>query len=44
MAEHKRGSMDTKEHEKTFAGFLRLVSWGAIITIGVLIFMALANA
>jgi Ni,Fe-hydrogenase I cytochrome b subunit len=43
MAEHKHGSMDTKEQEKTFDGFIRLVTWGAVITIGVLIFMALAN-
>lgn len=44
MAEHKHGSMDTREQEKTFAGFLRLVTWGAGISIAVLIFMALANA
>jgi Ni,Fe-hydrogenase I cytochrome b subunit len=43
MAEHKHGSMDTKEQEKTFDGFIRLVTWGAVITISVLIFMALAN-
>lgn len=44
MAEHKHGSMDTKAQEKTFEGFLRMVVWGAVICIGVLIFMALANA
>lgn len=44
MAEHKHGSMDTKEQEKTFAGFLRMVTWGIVISIGILIFMALANA
>lgn len=44
MAEHKHGSMDITEHEKTFAGFIRLVTWGACISIGVLIFLALANA
>lgn len=43
MAEHKHGSMDIKVQEKTFEGFLRLVTWGATITIGVLIFLALAN-
>ncbi|SEM68215.1 aa3 type cytochrome c oxidase subunit IV [Pseudorhodobacter antarcticus] len=43
MAEHKHGSMDTKEQEKTFDGFIRLVTWGSVISIGVLIFMALAN-
>ncbi|GHC66044.1 aa3-type cytochrome c oxidase subunit IV [Neogemmobacter tilapiae] len=44
MAEHKHGSMDIRDHEKTFAGFLRLVTWGAGISIGIVIFMALANA
>ena len=44
MAEHKLGSMDIREQEKTFAGFIRLSIWGAAVSIGVLIFMALANA
>ena len=44
MAEHKHGSMDIKVQEKTFEGFIRMVTWGAAISIGVLIFMALANA
>ncbi|MFN3721973.1 MAG: aa3-type cytochrome c oxidase subunit IV [Paracoccaceae bacterium] len=44
MAEHKHGSMDITSQEKTFAGFIRMVTWGAIISIVVLIFMALANA
>lgn len=43
MAEHKHGSMDTRTQEKTFAGFIRLTTWGAVISIGVLIFLALAN-
>lgn len=44
MAEHKHGSMDTRAQEKTFAGFMRLSTWGAVISILILIFMALANA
>lgn len=44
MAEHKHGSMDTKVQEKTFAGFMRMSTWGAVIAILVLIFMALTNA
>ena len=44
MAEHKQGSMDTKEQEKTFAGFMRMVSWGSVIIVAILVFMALANA
>ena len=43
MSEYKHGSMDIKVQEKTFEGFLRLVSWGAGISVGVLIFLALAN-
>jgi hypothetical protein len=44
MAEHKHGSMDTKAQEKTFAGFMRMVSWGGVIIVAILIFMALTNA
>jgi len=44
MAEHKQGSMDITAQEKTFAGFIRMVTWGACISIAILIFMALANA
>lgn len=44
MAEHKQGSMDIREQEKTFAGFINMVKWGTIIVIGVLVFLALANA
>jgi hypothetical protein len=44
MAEHKHGSMDTKAQEKTFAGFMRIVSWGGVIIVAILIFMALTNA
>lgn len=44
MAEHKHGSMDTREQEKTFDGFIRLTTWGAVISIGILIFIALVNA
>ena len=44
MAEHKPGSMDTSVQEKTFDGFIRMTTWGAIITVAVLIFLALANA
>ncbi len=43
MAEHKHGDMDTRVQEKTFNGFIRMVTWGAIICVGILIFMALAN-
>jgi Ni,Fe-hydrogenase I cytochrome b subunit len=44
MAEHKEGSMDIRAQEKTFQGFIRMSTWGAVIAILVLIVMALANA
>ena len=44
MAEHKPGSMDIRAQEKTFSGFIRMITWGAIISIVVLIIMALADA
>jgi len=44
MAEHKHGSMDIREQEKTFDGFIRWVVWGAGISIGILVFVALVNA
>jgi Bacterial aa3 type cytochrome c oxidase subunit IV len=42
--EHKPGSMDIRTQEKTFAGFVRMVTWGIGISIGLLIFAALVNA
>lgn len=44
MAKHEHGSMDTRRHEATFAGFIRVATWVAGLTIAVLIFMALVNA
>lgn len=40
---HKHGSMDVKDHEKTFAGFVTFTKWTVIVVIGILIFMALVN-
>jgi hypothetical protein len=36
--------MDIREHEKTFAGFIRMSIWVVIASIAVLVFAALANA
>ena len=44
MAEHKHGSMDIEEHEKTFEGFVRFSATVAGLSIFVLIFLALANS
>lgn len=41
---HVHGSMAVRDHERTFAGFIRLATWGAVLSILVVIFMALANA
>ena len=44
MSEHKQGSMDIRAQEKTFAAFIKFSTWGALISILVLIIMALSNA
>ncbi len=44
MAKHEHGKMDISEQEKTFAGFVKWSVWVAAVSIGVLIFLALANA
>lgn len=44
MSDYVPGKMDIRVQEKTFAGFIRMVSWGAVISILVLIIMALADA
>lgn len=43
MAEHKVGSMDISEQEKTFDGFIKFSTWVAAISIGVVIFIGLVN-
>jgi len=44
MGEHVPGSMDIRTQEKTFAGFIKMITWGAVIAALVLIVMALADA
>lgn len=39
--EHKHGSMDITEHEKTFAGFVTVTKWAVIVIIGILLFLAI---
>ncbi|MCO4842318.1 MAG: aa3-type cytochrome c oxidase subunit IV [Yoonia sp.] len=43
MADHKHGEMDTSVQEKTFDGFISMVTKGSIICIALLIFIALVN-
>lgn len=44
MAEHKQGSMDISDQEKTFDGFVRWSVRVAVFSIGVLIFLAIFNS
>jgi hypothetical protein len=44
MAEHKHGSMDITEQEKTFDGFVRWSVRVAAVSIGILIFLAIFNS
>lgn len=44
MAEHKHGSMDIREQEKTFAGFIKMSIWVGAVSIGILIFLAIFNS
>jgi hypothetical protein len=44
MAEHKHGSMDTTEQEKTFDGFVRFSIWTVVVIIVALILLAMINA
>lgn len=43
VTEHEPGTMDIREHEKTFAGFIRFSTWVCILSAVVLVFLALAN-
>jgi hypothetical protein len=43
MAEHKHGSMDITEQEKTFDGFVKWVTRTAVACIVALILLALIN-
>ncbi|SFR58984.1 aa3 type cytochrome c oxidase subunit IV [Yoonia tamlensis] len=43
MSDHKHGEMDISVQEKTFNGFISMVTKGAILSICILIFAALVN-
>ena len=49
MADHKTtefvpGTLDIREQEKTFSGFLKFTSWVVVISLCSCVFMALSNA
>lgn len=43
MADHKHGEMDTSVQEKTFNGFMSMVTKGTVIIIVALILLAMIN-
>ena len=44
MSKHQHGSMDIEVQEKTFEGFMSVVTKMTIVSILVLVFMALVNS
>jgi len=44
MADHKHGEMNVDVQQKTFAGFIKTVTWSVVTIICILIFMALVNS
>ena len=44
MAEHKHGSMNIEDQEKTFAGFMTYVVRGVIVIFAILLFLAVFNS
>jgi hypothetical protein len=39
--EHKMGSMDISQHKASWAGFMKMTTWGSVAVIVLLILMAL---
>lgn len=44
MADHQHGEMDIKTQEIAFEGFIKWTKNGAIVSIGILIFLAIFNS
>ncbi|MDO5657791.1 MAG: aa3-type cytochrome c oxidase subunit IV [Paracoccus sp. (in: a-proteobacteria)] len=44
VTDHKHGTMNIAEQERTYNGFLKFLTWGTIACLAVVIFLALANA
>ena len=42
-AAHEHGTMEVRDQEKTFAGFIRFSTWFVIIVALVLVFLALTG-
>ena len=43
MAKHEHGNMDVENHEKTFEGFVKIVTWSTIWILVFLVFLAIVN-
>lgn len=43
MADHKHGEMNTDVQEKTFDGFMKIVTWTCVVIVLFLIFLAIVN-
>ena len=41
--EHKHGTMDITVQEKTFAGFVRVMTWTAVLIVVFLLLLAMFN-
>lgn len=41
MSAYEEGSMDISEHQRTWNGFVKLVQWGIISCVALLVFMAI---
>ncbi|MGY9046986.1 hypothetical protein P775_25600 [Puniceibacterium antarcticum] len=44
MAEHKQGSMDITAQERTFDGFISMVTKGVVVILCLVVLMAIFNA
>lgn len=44
VTHHEHGSMDITEHQKTFSGFIKVLTWTVVLSLLSLVFMALVNA
>jgi len=43
MEKHEHGSMDVKDHEKTFAGFVKFTTYSIILILISLVILAIVN-
>jgi len=44
MAEHKHGSMDTRVHEKTYEGFIKVTVRSTIVILVLVVLLAIVGA